>query len=396
MLVLLGSNLVPVIADTTNSFGTDTFSGTDTGSGTSGTGSATGTGPTTGIITTTSITVVPPTLPTLLPPGSTTVSSTSSTSSSSTSTSSIQSSPSGTGSPGPTLPSPTKSPPGTGPVIPAPTQTSSSSSSTSTQIPPTTSLTSVLVVTAYATVTKTKYSTTSADCGAPSPFPPALPLGCYNEGPNGRALPDFFFEDDVLMTIDKCVGLCPNYTFLGLEYGTQCWCSNSIQNGAFPVDNGQCDTVCAGNAQQICGSDDTLSIFLPPPPPPPRPANNITYSAAGCYAEPGDGSRTLNKSRTAAPDMTPESCFNICGTSNYLYAGLEYGDECWCGDGVSSAATLVDPSRCNVNCTGDATRTCGGREVLYLYNGTYAPSAVARLSVPHAPIWDKLLNGKVW
>lgn len=195
------------------------------------------------------------------------------------------------------------------------------------------------------------------------------------------------------MTIDKCVRLCPNYTFLGLEYGSECWCSNSIQNGAFPVDSGQCDTVCAGNARQICGSDNTLSIYLPPPPPPPRPANNITYSAAGCYAEPGDGSRALNKSSTAAGDMTPESCFNICGTSGWIYAGLEYGEECWCGDQVSKAATLTDPSRCNIKCTGDVTRTCGGPQVLNLYNGTYNASAVASVSRPHAPIWDKLLNG---
>ncbi|KAG6354981.1 hypothetical protein INS49_004062 [Diaporthe citri] len=197
------------------------------------------------------------------------------------------------------------------------------------------------------------------------------------------------------MTIDKCAGLCTNYTFLGLEYGSQCWCSNAIQNGAFPVDNGQCDTVCAGNAQQICGSDNTLSVYLSPPPPPPHPSNNITYSAAGCYAEPGDGSRALNKSRTAALDMTPESCFNICGTSGWLYAGLEYGEECWCGNWLSTAATLVDPSRCNMNCTGDATRACGGREVLSLYNGAYNLNGVASLPRSYAPIWDRLLKGHV-
>lgn len=220
-------------------------------------------------------------------------------------------------------------------------------------------------------------------------------MGCYNEGPNGRALPDYFFEDDVLMTIEMCVGLCPNYTFLGLEYGTQCWCSNSIQNGAFPVDNAQCDTVCAGNAREICGSDDTLSVFLPPPPPPKRPANNITFSSVGCYAEPSDGSRALNKSRTATPDMTPDNCFNICGSSGFRYAGLEYGEECWCGNRLSTAATPVDASHCNMNCSGDATRKCGGPEALDLYNGTFNPQAVASLTPHHAPIWDRLLNGRV-
>jgi hypothetical protein len=293
----------------------------------------------------------------------------------------------------------TQSPSGT--VVPTPgptpTVTSPSSSSTSTQNPTTTSSpsTSVLVVTAYATVTKVKWSTTSADCGPPTAFPPAVPVGCYNEGPNGRAPPDFFFGDDVLMTIEKCVGLCLNYTFLGLEYGTQCWCSNSIQNGAFPVENEQCDTVCAGNAREICGSDNTLSVFLPPPPPPQRPANNITYTPAGGYAEPSGGSRALNKSRTATPDMTPAACFNICGLSGFRYAGLEYGEECWCGNRVSNAAAPVDASCCNMNCSGDATQTCGGPEALSLYNGTYNPSAAAGLSPHYAPIWDRLLNGQV-
>lgn len=195
------------------------------------------------------------------------------------------------------------------------------------------------------------------------------------------------------MTIDKCAGLCTNYTFLGLEYGSQCWCSDSIQNEAFPVDNGQCDMVCAGNAAQICGSDNTLSVFLTPPPPPPRPGNNITYKYAGCYREPRDGSRALNESRRAASDMTPESCFNICGTSGWLYAGLEYGEECWCGTQLSKAAALVDSSVCNVNCTGDATKICGGPEALSLYNGTSNSNAVASAPAPHAPIWDRLLNG---
>lgn len=250
------------------------------------------------------------------------------------------------------------------------------------------------MVTAYATVTKIKYSTVTEDLGPPTAFPPAVPVGCYREGPKGRALPDFFFEDDVLMSIEKCVGLCSNYTFLGLEYGTQCWCSDRVHNDAFPVDNSQCDTVCAGNAREICGGDSTLSLFLPPPPPPKAPENRITYTSAGCYAEPSDGSRALKKSRAATPDMTPKSCFNICGQSGYLYAGLEYGDECWCGNRVSSKATLVDGSRCNMNCSGDATQTCGGSEVLNLYNGTYNSSA-AQYPPRHAAIWDRLLNGEV-
>lgn len=197
------------------------------------------------------------------------------------------------------------------------------------------------------------------------------------------------------MTIDKCANLCMNYTFLGLEYGSQCWCSNSIQNGAFPVEDGQCNMVCTGNAQQICGSEKSLSVYLPPPPPPPRPVNNITFKAAGCYAEPADGTRAMDRSRTATDQMTPAACFNICGLSGWPYAGLEYGDECWCDDDVSTEAMLTDPSRCNMKCSGDATQICGGDRVFNMYNGTFNYNTAASAPRPHAAFWDRLLNGGV-
>ncbi|KAK2608301.1 hypothetical protein N8I77_006919 [Diaporthe amygdali] len=374
LVVLLSSGFPPALADTTGT-GTVTITGT--------TGTASGT---TMPGTTASGTTMPGTTASGTTMPGTTVSG----------TTVVSSPPSGTTpTSGPTSISST--PGSSGTVAPTATSTSSSSSSTSTRSTLTTSSSrkSVLVVTATATVTKTHYSTRSANCGAPSPFPPALPLGCYSEGPDGRALPDFFLEDDVRMTIDKCANLCMNYTFLGLEYGSQCWCSNSIQNGAFPVDDGQCSMVCTGNAQQICGSEKSLSVYLPPPPPPPRPVNNITFKAAGCYAEPADGTRAMDRSRTATDQMTPAACFNICGLSGWPYAGLEYGDECWCDDDVSTEAMLTDPSRCNMKCSGDGTQICGGDRVFNMYNGTFNYNTAASLPRPHAAFWDRLLNGRV-
>jgi hypothetical protein len=187
------------------------------------------------------------------------------------------------------------------------------------------------------------------------------------------------------MTIDECVDMCRNYSYVGLEYGSQCWCSNSIQNGAFPVDDDQCDMLCAGDPQQICGSRNALSIFMPPPPAPDDPVRNITYAPAGCYAEPRDGTRALDQSVTSSSAMTPTACYNICGMSGFLFAGLEYGAECWCDNKLSPKATLVDPRHCNMKCIGDDRHTCGGRLLLNLYNGTYNPSAAAELRT-YAPI----------
>ncbi|KAI3396812.1 hypothetical protein diail_11641 [Diaporthe ilicicola] len=391
LFVLLASNAILTIAQNTTISGTATSSGTTAISPTSSGGSSTGS--------------VSPTQGTSGSSGTPGATSSGSGTSAPTANPTSSGSPSPSQSPsstgGPTATptssgssSPSQSPSSTG--GPTATPTSSGGSSPS-QSPPTTGSTGmpVSVVTVSTTVTTTRYSTITADRGTPSPFPPALPLGCYNEGPHGRALPEFFYEDEVLMTIDKCVHLCANYTFLGLEYGSQCWCGNSIQHDAFPVDDRQCSMVCAGNAQQICGGENTLSVYLPPPPPPPRPINRITYSAAGCYAEPADGSRALTKSRTSTHAMTPAACFNICGTSGRVYAGLEYGRECWCGNHLSNAATMVDPSRCNMKCSGDATQMCGGERLFNLYNGTRNLSSVASLTPGHARIWDRLLDGDV-
>lgn len=128
-----------------------------------------------------------------------------------------------------------------------------------------------------------------------------------------------------------------------------------------------------GNSSEICGGSGALLVYqsLPPPPaPPPDLVNNITYTEAGCYAEPADGSRALDGPVIANAKMTADACAYICGLSNYLFYGLEYSDECWCGDNVSPNASAVSTSECSMPCAGDSSETCGGPLLLNLYNGT--------------------------
>lgn len=69
--------------------------------------------------------------------------------------------------------------------------------------------------------------------------------------------------------------------------------------------------------------------------------------------------------------MTPAFCAEVCGLSNYLYFGVEYGNECWCDNSIPSRAVLTDPSECNFPCAGDSSQMCGGTLALNLWNGTY-------------------------
>ena len=59
----------------------------------------------------------------------------------------------------------------------------------------------------------------------------------------------------------------------------------------------------------------------------------------------------------------------ICFTG-YLYAGLQWGVECRCGN--SGYDRYGNGTGCNLNCNGNASQICGGS----LYNSVYAISMI--------------------
>ena len=65
--------------------------------------------------------------------------------------------------------------------------------------------------------------------------------------------------------------------------------------------------------------------------------------------------------------MTIEKCFGLCFEMNdYVYAGLQNGKECWCGNEKPSMPALFQ-SECSMVCTGDSSphppsaQKCGGK-----------------------------------
>ena len=63
------------------------------------------------------------------------------------------------------------------------------------------------------------------------------------------------------MTINRCRILCnnQNYTYAGLQRGSVCVCKYNVTQ--VPVSDHMCDIVCAGNNDQVCGGDTTLSFY---------------------------------------------------------------------------------------------------------------------------------------
>ena len=93
-------------------------------------------------------------------------------------------------------------------------------------------------------------------------------------------------------------------------------------------------------------------------------------------------------SETSVASLTIDECLSLCEDKGYAFAGVEYGQECYCGSSVPTTITYSD-TLCTSPCTGDSTETCGGGWGLDLYelissaNSTScdAPSTTTELSV---------------
>jgi hypothetical protein len=58
------------------------------------------------------------------------------------------------------------------------------------------------------------------------------------------------------------------------------------------------------------------------------PASPVTgWNFKSCWID-NTGSRTLNGASMTSNTLTIESCINFCAAGNYVYAGMEYSDEC--------------------------------------------------------------------
>jgi hypothetical protein len=167
------------------------------------------------------------------------------------------------------------------------------------------------------------------------------------------------------MTVEICDALCPVSTFYGLEYGDECWCGDLLQNNAFESLDDICTMECAGDSTELCGGMNALSLYQRAGDAP-IPASAINYSLVGCFSEP-EGGRALVQRYGGAGKMSIELCMYDCGAGGYTYAGLEYADECWCGNDIP---TLTPSDSCDMACLGKPAETCGGMNTLQLYMGT--------------------------
>ncbi|KAF2432321.1 WSC-domain-containing protein [Tothia fuscella] len=90
-------------------------------------------------------------------------------------------------------------------------------------------------------------------------------VGCGSDGGSPRTLGDKStqYMSGVSMTVEYCVDFCSGYKYAGLEYGTQCWCGNTLPTDRAPQAGilGNCQMNCQGDDGEYCGGSWALSIY---------------------------------------------------------------------------------------------------------------------------------------
>ncbi|XP_069338200.1 sialate:O-sulfotransferase 1 [Eulemur rufifrons] len=109
----------------------------------------------------------------------------------------------------------------------------------------------------------------------------------------------------------------------------------------------------------------------PPGPPamvleaPPRPATRSRGTYVGCFSDDGQERTLKGAVFYDLRKMTVSHCQDACAERSYVYAGLEAGAECYCGNRLP--AMSIRPEECNLECKGEKGSVCGAVGRLSVY-----------------------------
>ena len=74
-------------------------------------------------------------------------------------------------------------------------------------------------------------------------------------------------------------------------------------------------------------------------------------------------------------DMSPITCVAHCGARGFSLAGVENGEECWCGRSIRGNTVRLPESCCEMPCRGNAGATCGGNWAIGVFLQVSADAA---------------------
>jgi hypothetical protein len=119
------------------------------------------------------------------------------------------------------------------------------------------------------------------------------------------------------------------------------------------------------------------------------PARRKTFRLLFVCRDNVQGRALTGASYTDTTDMTVESCISFCVDKDFIYAGLEYYQECYCGDNIINGGTETTASDCSFPCTGDSAEMCGAGNRLSMYWSGQSPPPAPEI-VPSVGLWESL------
>ncbi|CAG2252624.1 PLG [Mytilus edulis] len=214
-------------------------------------------------------------------------------------------------------------------------------------------------------------------------------IGCYQDH-SKRILPKDVLTDKS-MTVQKCRQFCrkKGFKYAGVENGNECFCGDVLRKNK-KRKKGDCKTPCSGNKQQICGGPWRISIYTAQT----SKCRNKCHKKAKCRKGKcvckgnyqGDGVKSCKKVKQSAyigcyqdhskrilpkdvltdKSMTVQKCRQFCRKKGFKYAGVENGNECFCGDVLRKNKQRKEGD-CKTPCSGNKQQICGGPWRISIY-----------------------------
>lgn len=127
------------------------------------------------------------------------------------------------------------------------------------------------------------------------------------------------------------------------EYAGECYCDSQLRAGGAPAPDGNtgCNMACSGNATEMCGGPNRLTLWRFYTGSEPTGSVSVTAASSkavpvatglptgftykGCYVD-GPGFRIMNYQQPDDQAMTIASCANVCAKAGYTIAAMEVSD----------------------------------------------------------------------
>ncbi|KAF9819399.1 hypothetical protein IEO21_02142 [Rhodonia placenta] len=84
------------------------------------------------------------------------------------------------------------------------------------------------------------------------------------------------------------------------------------------------------------------------------------------------------------------ACLPVDQDDVYVYAGVEDGQQCYCGNGIDNLGEPTDSSNCDTACAGDSSETCGASSYLNIYWSGVPPPSPFPVTVYQVGHWVSL------